>query len=309
MYFSTTALAIMASCLLFSQTPPPKSVPKGVPKGKGAPIASQPIPSTDSQPFSLKGDVLGETIDEFRSRNERVITLGIMGLDRLRLAPDLPKTKNLPQCSNDKPDKTGDLPWDVRFLTDGEKRAGVVRCIAALSLDDDFDFQDSPTVANVRAYRTVYYFFHLRLYMIKSTLPGSEYSVLRSASIDKYGAPSIGIAHYQNSFGAMFSGETLLWKNALSQISIGQRDGERDDSLVAQLKDMDAQIRSTTVNTAAIGKGYEATKAAHVYGEVLHTMREGNASALGEPNVLITIWHTALRKECEAAGAVDRKSD
>jgi hypothetical protein len=286
---------------LQAQTPPPKSTPR-----VEASSAPQPSPSV-SQPFGLKGDVLGETIEEFRARNERVITLGTLGQERAKVDPDLPRTKKLPQCTNSI--AVGNLSWDVRELTDEEKRAGVIRCIAALSLDDDPDFEDNPTIANVRAYRTVYYFFHQRLYMIKSTLPASEYPVLRSAFIDKYGTPSVSAAEYQNSFGAKFSGEKLLWENSVSGMSLGQRDGDRDDPLTEQLKDTDVRIRSIKVNTAAIGKGYEATETATVYGRVLQEVREGNKGSLNSSNVLVTIWHNALRKECEAAGAVDRKKD
>jgi hypothetical protein len=254
-----------------------------------------------SQPFALKGDILGETIEEFRARNARVITLGQMGLDRAKLDSDLPKTKNLPQCSSDGDPDT--LSWDVRYLTDQEKRSGVVKCIAALSLDDDWDFEDSPTITDVEAYKTVYYFFHRQLYMIVSTLPGSQYPTLRNAFVEKYGVPSITNAQFQNSFGAQLSGERLLWKNGVSQILMGQRDGGRDDLAAAEGKDSDVRIRSMSIETKAIGKRYELKKIARVYAGVLEIQREHDKQALQSDNVLITISLNDLRKECEAAAA------
>ena len=296
-------LVLIAASILLAQTPPPRGTTKSKPS-----TAPKPSTAVAPQPFGLKGDVLGETIDEFRARNARVIALGTMGEDRAKLE-DVDRTKNLPQCSIGESDTNDDLSWDVRFLTTEEKRAGVVKCIAALSLDDDFDFEDSPTVANAPTYKTVYYFFHQRLYMIKSTLPGKQYPALRSAFVEKYGTPSVTIAEYQNSFGAKFNGEKLLWSNGVSQISMGERDGERDDPSISQMKDSAAHIRSIKINTVAIGKGYEAGKTAYVYDHVLQEIRQKNKLALDSANVLIVIWHNALRKECETAGTVDRKKD
>src|SRR5713226_7843891 len=116
-------LAIMAAGILLAQTPSPKD-----------------SLSTGAQPFGLKGDVLGETLQEFRTRNDRVIALGNNGLDHLRFAPLLPKTKHLPLCTNDKAvPKPENWPLDAEKsrLTEEEERAGVVKCIAALSLNDD----------------------------------------------------------------------------------------------------------------------------------------------------------------------------
>jgi hypothetical protein len=288
------ALTMATGCILLSQTHQPK--------GRS--------PSPSSQPFGLKGDVLGETIDEFRAHNERIITLGYLGTERAKFAPELPKTKHLPQCSNDEPDKNGNPSRDVQALTEEEKRAGVIKCIAALSLNDDLDFEDGPTVAGVNAVRTLYYFFHLRLYMIKSTLPGSEYPALRSAFIQKYGSPLARIAQYQNSMGGKFTGEELLWRNGVSQIQLGQRDGERDDPATVQLKDMEFSLKVSKVHLEATTTGgYETKLHANAYLETLQLIRERNKSALEASNALVTIWHTVLRKECEAAGSKDRRKD
>jgi hypothetical protein len=268
-------------------------------------------PPVNAQPFGLKGDILGESIEEFRAKNDRSITLGQMGRDRASITPDLATTKHLPQCTNDHPDGNVSLSPDVQsdYETAEEKRAGVVKCIASLSIDDDLDYEDSPTIAGVEAYRTVYYFFRDRLYMIKSTLPGKSYPELRNTFVEKYGAPIVSVAQYQNLLGAKLDGEKLLWKTDLSQINIGQRDGEPDDPTVTQAKDIQSSIMSTRARTAAIGKGYEATKTATVYGQVLSMLRSRHREELAGSNVLITIWHTALRKECETAGSVDRKKD
>jgi hypothetical protein len=171
------------------------------------------------------------------------------------------------------------------------------------------DFDDRPTIAEVEAFRTVYYFFHDRLYMIRSTLPGQSYPDLRKTFTDKYGSPEFRTVQYQNSSGAKADGEKLLWKTAISQISIGERDGQPDDPFMTSLKDSAVRIAATEARTAAIGNGYEATKTATVYGQVLNEFRGRHRQELSASNVLIVIWDTALRNECDAAGSTDRKKD
>jgi hypothetical protein len=187
-------------------------------------FGQKPRYSSASQPFGLKGDVLGETLQEFRLRNARIISS----------QPNAPlaSKKYLPQCTNDKIEENESLSPDVdgSAETEDEQRAGVIKCIAALSMDDDLDFDDGPTVAGIAAYRTIYYFFHERLYKVESELPRSEYRVLRREFIAKYGPPIIAkTVPYQNGFGAAFSGERLLWRNSFSNISIGELDGQSNN--------------------------------------------------------------------------------
>jgi hypothetical protein len=118
--------------------------------------------------FGLKGDVLGETLQDFRTGNDRVI--------QTSSGYPLHETKHLPQCTSD--DASNELPADVEKAVETveEIRAGVVKCIAASSMNENVNFDDEgPTVAGIRAYSTIYYFFQGRLYKIESQLPGTEY--------------------------------------------------------------------------------------------------------------------------------------
>jgi hypothetical protein len=197
------------------------------------------------------------------------------------------------------------LSWDVAKskLTEDENRAGVVKCIAALSLNDDVDFHDGPTVAGISAYRTVYSFFHNRLYKIESELPEGSYRELREAFVAKYGKALVGIAQYQNSFGAKAIGQQLGWKNAVSQISIGQLDAkQRSDPFRDQIEEMDEHIRSTKVDLEALDLSPDAQLAARAYNKSVETIKQINKALEGHNNVLLTIWHNALWKEVESAG-------
>lgn len=156
-----------------------------------------PALAQTSQPYGLKADVLGETIQDFGRQNH-------------------------PVCSTDKVGALDTLPIevDISDATEDEQRANVVKCIAT----------GESTVAGVAAYHTVYYFFHDRLYKIESDLPRTEYRNLRAAFIAKYGlasgSKSVG---YQNGFGAQFVGERLYWNNQASSIAIGELDSESDN--------------------------------------------------------------------------------
>jgi hypothetical protein len=150
-----------------------------------------------SEPFRLKGDVLAETIQEFRQRHPG-------------------------KCSTDKVGELEVLPADVDVSaeTEDEQRAKVVKCIA----------DESSTVAGVVAYRTVYYFFHEGLYKIESDLPRTEYVHLRKAFTERYGPPSaVKSVGYQNGFGAHLVGERLYWYNPVSSLAIGELDSESNN--------------------------------------------------------------------------------
>jgi hypothetical protein len=90
---------------------------------RGALFAQSPSPGA---PFGLKGDVLGETLQEFRARHDRTIqTLK----DKIFRTPAM--TLHFPQCTNE-PEVMRDwrTPESLkRRWTTEETRAGVVKCI------------------------------------------------------------------------------------------------------------------------------------------------------------------------------------
>jgi hypothetical protein len=109
-------------------------------------------PSPGAQPFGLKDDRLGESLQEFRARHDRTL---------IGDEPILHRKKRLPQCTGDKVD------FKTRFETlssavipdEKEERAGIVKCIASVTREDDPDFNDEPTVAGIRVYGRFIIFF------------------------------------------------------------------------------------------------------------------------------------------------------
>src|ERR1043166_3590179 len=116
------------------------------------------------QPFGLKGDVLGETIQEFRAKSSRVIT-----------SPYNAEKVVLPVCMSD---------WRV-WESEAEQRAGVLHCRAHLSNDENFhlflntnrplkeslELLDVTRIAGLEAYQVIYSFFRDRLYKIQAEVP------------------------------------------------------------------------------------------------------------------------------------------
>ena len=86
-----------------------------------------------SQPFGLKGDTLGETIEEFRSRNERTV--------QTPQNAKQPKAIHLPLCTNDRAEgsvlSTADI--DDLMQTNEENRAGIVKCRVTLNRHENMD--------------------------------------------------------------------------------------------------------------------------------------------------------------------------
>lgn len=91
--FKSVMIGLLMGCAALAQTKGPVNSPT-VPK-------QGPTPQPASQPFGLKGDVLGESIQDFRAKNDRTISVGVMGRDRAKLIPDFVATKHLPQCTSD----------------------------------------------------------------------------------------------------------------------------------------------------------------------------------------------------------------
>jgi hypothetical protein len=299
-FMGSTVLALSALAIIgFGQTPTPQRK-----------VPPKPVAPKSVAPFGLKADQLGESLEEFRAKNDRVISLGPLGQYHAKLDTSLLGTKHFPQCTNDRGNETDKeietlLSWDVKpsALTEEETRTKVIRCVTAPSVDDDFDFADRPTVAEIEAYRTVYYFFQEKLYLIRSTLPRVGYPDIRAAFQEKYGVPVIHAEQYQNALGATFVGENLLWDNEVSKISIEERGSDHDSQTVSASKDIVVRIRSTIIETLAIGKGYEATKTAAVYANMIKEDRDRNKMILQGANLVITIWHVGLKAQFEAASA------
>src|SRR5438552_1729296 len=95
----------------------------------GALLTEGQAASHSTRPFGLKGDVLGETIQEFRIHNDRTISTPPKAKQHL--------TKHMPICSNDTVHGSADIGNSLP--TEEETRAGVITCRANLSRHENMD--------------------------------------------------------------------------------------------------------------------------------------------------------------------------
>jgi hypothetical protein len=110
---------ILVAGILLAQTPPPNDASRNK-----AALAPRPL-SKGSQAFGLKGDVLGETADEFRAHNSLAQCSAEQG-------------NGVQRFIRDDPAPTSE-PVEV-MLSDAEISAGVRKCIEGID----------PTVAKVK---------------------------------------------------------------------------------------------------------------------------------------------------------------
>src|SRR6185295_18036320 len=109
-------------------------------------------PDGSAQPFGLKGDVLGETLQEFRTRNDRVYVPNKR--DPLYKFSLVRGPQHFPKCTGDGSIETA--PLALKRRTEEQNRAQVIQCVLA-------EAGEPQTVAGISAFEIVYSFFQGRL--------------------------------------------------------------------------------------------------------------------------------------------------
>lgn len=100
------------------------------------------------------------------------------------------------------------------------------------SPDEEDCIMFGASFAGVGASEIVSFYKH-QLVSFMFEFPNDEYDKIRGALEQKFGRPtSTKQKSYQNSFGASFAGESVLWDNGVSSISLEQIGGDRDHSVI-----------------------------------------------------------------------------
>lgn len=160
-------------------------------------------PESDDKVFDLKGDRLGMSLKDFKTKYAR----NVAGHD-----------KSAPFCSDAQPGKA-----IVTLLAEPwHSEAGIVNCSIA------FPFEtirgDGPTIAEVKTELLVHHFVDGKLYRITAWFPHDGYDKVKDGLIAKYGAPAHEKTEaFQNQLGAKFTGESLMWTNGASTIMLDER--------------------------------------------------------------------------------------
>jgi hypothetical protein len=177
------------------------------------------------RPFGLKSDILGESIDAFRTNNAQIVQYHDVSHEL--------KVKHFPICANDAT-PFGDEPTNVYnsdnidiLVPEREAKAGVVYCSAGSWISDwrpnnKIAFVNLPTIGGVGAVIR-YQFWKNNLYAIDVKFNKKRFEELLLALKTKYGEPSTSdVIHFQNGFGAKIDSQHFLWKNGLSKIEMSE---------------------------------------------------------------------------------------
>lgn len=167
----------------------------------------------EKRPFELKGDRLGMTLDMFKAKYYRA--------DHV----DSPA----PMCSDANPHRENPfLLYRPEF-----SEAGIVHARTTFPYETHAAKPNVPSIAGVSTDLYVYHFVDGRLYKITIFFSQTDFEKVLNAVKAKFGEPKARDTRtYQNSFGANFSGEVLLWNNAVSELNLFERAGRTDSSLL-----------------------------------------------------------------------------
>lgn len=152
-----------------------------------------------NEPFDLKGDRLGMTLEEFKAKYRRKVE------GHNESAPfsseTLPRQEIVSLLTE---------PWH----TD----AGIVNC--SITFPFESYTGNAPTIAEVKAELLVHHFVDGKLYKITAWFPHDGYAQVQEGLIAKHGNPKMRETNeYQNRLGATFTGDTLLWADNASTIT------------------------------------------------------------------------------------------
>jgi hypothetical protein len=185
----------------------------------------------DRRPFELKADRLGMTLDMFKSKYYRVVK------DDNRCAP---------MCSDDNPSHDNPLLLYTADLA----RAGIVHARTTFPFEAYGSEGNIPTIAGVPTELFLYHFVNGKLYKITVLFSHNNFGKVLDALKAKYGEPKGKTSRtYQNSYGAKFTGEVILWENATSAMLLHERADRLDSSQLTLVHQELAKIAADNIKS------------------------------------------------------------
>jgi hypothetical protein len=158
------------------------------------------------EPYDLKGDKLGMSLQDFKGKYRRSFQDGTRTLE----APFFPPVEE---------------PW--------HPKAGIVTARITYPFEDFRPNKHTPTLAGIIPDNHMYWFIDDRLYQIVYVVPHSGVDKILDAMMTTYGKPkTVTTEEYQNGFGAKYTGVNCVWDNGVSRILLVERFGNLKTSCV-----------------------------------------------------------------------------
>jgi len=113
------------------------------------------------------------------------------------------------------------------------RQAGIVCATPIFPYEANDSPPNVPTIAGAPAELLVYKFVDNKLYEVTVFFHHGDFDQVMNAVKAKYGEPAKKDTRtYENAFGAKFDGGVMIWSNAVSEITVFERAGTVDDSLL-----------------------------------------------------------------------------
>lgn len=170
------------------------------------------ISSAQTNAYSFKGNTLGMSLAEFKSKNAYGPIYVNTGPPNWLGRPSAKNTKavQLPLCT----DTMRDFPGDSRDLLEGE-----VLC----NLSPGTQNSGAKDILGDPAHEVIYRFHNGKLWFIYITFPATRFSEIAAAFREKYGATNVSKNEvFQNGYGAKWTGEALGWEQGQQKIALGE---------------------------------------------------------------------------------------
>lgn len=159
------------------------------------------------EPYDLKGDRLGMSLDAFKAKYARRVRRPGQEFRRLE---DRDEPEIAPNCFPSQPWHGG---------------AGIITCSIVLSFEDRK--QAGATIAEVETEVLLHDFVDGKLYSIRALLPHDGYHKVKQGLVAKHGPPKREQeVQLKTRLGASFTGELLVWENDVSRIYLEEFSGD-----------------------------------------------------------------------------------
>jgi len=191
-----------------------------------------------SEPFALRQDSIGESLEQFRANNATMIAGKTYPLCSGDAGPAQERPQVPSYSSNYKQFQSQMAAYDAA-VAEYDRHWDSMQLVldaSAHEFGEDIECVIGPGFGGTIASAPGHLFYHFKsgkLDLINGDFDSADFATVRDAVIAKYGSPtSAEESKYTNRLGAHFSGETVRWLRSDSQIILDQIGTKIDESSI-----------------------------------------------------------------------------